>query len=181
MNSENKSFAVSQIFKKIALSKLFIAAVCTVLAYTVIGFFLVPYLFKRQLTQFVTQDLQRKIQIQEVRLNPYKLTLSMQGLDIKEQSGKPLFAFSELFVNFETSSLLRWAWTFAEIRFDDPKLNFKIDRQGNFNVSQLVNTLPEGDEEKKEDANSSAPPRLVIQKILINNEHQSHQLVGVCI
>ena len=167
MSSEKKSSAVIQKFRKIIFSRLFIAAVSTILVYTLIGFFLVPYLIKRQLTQFVDHDLQRQVEIQAIHFNPYKLTLAVQGLDLKEQDGKPLLAFKRLFANFETKSLFRWAWTFAEIQFDKPKINFEINSEGQFNLVQLLNSLSENSAPKEADTGGDAPPRLIFEKILI--------------
>lgn len=170
MSSENKSSAgLHKKLRKIIFSRLFIAAVFTLLAYTLIGFFLVPYLVKRQLTQFVSHDLKRKIQIQAVHFNPYKLTLAVQGLDLKEQDGKPLLAFNRLFANFETKSLFRWAWTFADIHFDKPKINFEINSEGHFNWVQLMNSLAANKEQKEADAGSGDPPRLIFEKIAITD------------
>jgi len=168
MSPERKYSAVFQKFRKIIFSRLFIAAVLTMLAYTLIGFFLVPYFIKRQLTQFVVQDLQRNVQIQAVHFNPYKLTLTVQGLDLKEQDGKPLLAFNRLFANFETKSLFRWAWTFAEIQFDKPKINFEISSEGQFNLVRLMDSLSENSEQKEADTGSGKPPRLIFEKILIS-------------
>jgi len=167
MNSKKISSAGMQKFRKIIFSKFFIAAVFTMLAYTLIGFFLVPYLVKRQLTQFVTHDLQRQVEIQAVHVNPYKLTLAVQGLDLKEQDGKPLLAFNRLFANFETKSLFRWAWTFAEIQFDKPKINFEINSEGQFNLVRLLNSLSENSAQKEADTGDGEPPRLIFEKILI--------------
>jgi hypothetical protein len=167
MSPKEKYSPGFQRFRKIIFSKLFIAAVFAILAYTLIGFFLVPYLIKRQLTHFVAHDLQRKVEIQAVHFNPYKLTLDVQGLELKEQDGKPLLAFSRLFANFETKSLFLWAWTFAEIQFDRPKINFEIDPEGQFNLIQLMNSLTTNSEQKEADTGGGEPPRLMFEKILI--------------
>ena len=160
MSSEKKYSPGLQRFRNIIFSKLFIAAVLTILAYTLIGFFLVPYLIKRQLTQFVVRDLQCEIQIQAVHFNPYKLTLDVQGLDLTEPDGKPLLAFKRLFANFETKSLWRWAWTFAEIRFDRPMVNFEIDHEGRFNIARVLAPLSDSENkgQKQADDGESAPP-----------------------
>jgi len=167
MSSEKKAPAGFQKLRNIFFSRLFIAAAFTMLAYTLIGFFLVPYLINRQLTQFVAHDLQRHVQIQAVRFNPYKLTLTVQGLDLREQDGKPLLAFNRLFANFEAKSLFRWAWTFAEIQFDKPKINFEIDSEGQFNLVRLMDSLSENSESKEADTGSGKPPRLIFEKILV--------------
>ena len=137
MSPENKVPAGLQIFRKIVFSKIFISAVCVVLAYTLIGFFLTPYLIKRQLTRFAAHDLKRQIQIQDIRVNPYAFKFAVQGLDLKELDGTPLLGFSERVANFESASLFNWAWTFSEIRFDELRVNLQINHGGKENYRQI--------------------------------------------
>ncbi|PLX57636.1 MAG: hypothetical protein C0629_01390, partial [Chromatiales bacterium] len=86
--------------------------VAAVLLYTLVGFFLLPWIIERQLLSFADQRLQRPMSIERVRVNPYSLALTIEGLKLDEADGTALAALREFHINFEASSLVRRAWTF---------------------------------------------------------------------
>lgn len=65
---------------RILLSKAFLFSVALMITYTLAGFFLAPYLIKRQSTQFAQESLKCLVVMDEVRVNPYALTLELKGL-----------------------------------------------------------------------------------------------------
>jgi len=75
-----------------------------------------------------------------VRTNPYTFTLSIRNLDLKEQDdATPILGFKELFTNFELfSSLKNWAFTFALIRLDEPRVNVLMRKDGKLNLEELA-------------------------------------------
>jgi hypothetical protein len=127
---------------RVLLSKAFIIAVGLMLTYTLAGFFLVPYLIKRQATRFARESLKCLVVMEEVRVNPYAFTLDIRNFDIKEGDGSPLLAFKAFFINFEISSLWRWAWTFADVRLEGPVVNLEIKRGGLLNFIELAGRIP---------------------------------------
>ena len=82
------------------------------LLYTLVGFYLLPWIIERQLLSFADQRLQRPMSIERVRVNPYSLALTIEGLKLDETDGTALAALREFHINFEASSLVRRAWTF---------------------------------------------------------------------
>ncbi len=127
-------------------SKAFLGSVAVIVIYSLMGFFLAPYLVKRQLTQFVTDGLHRQLAVEEVRINPYSLRMAIEGVDVKEGNGDPLLKFGRLAVDFELSSLWEWAWTFSEISLEQPELTLAIDERGEANLKRLADDLPAGNE-----------------------------------
>ena len=63
---------------RVLLSKAFIIAVALMITYTLAGFFLAPYLIKRQATRFARESLKCLLVMEEVRVNPYALTLDVR-------------------------------------------------------------------------------------------------------
>ncbi len=158
---------------RVLLNKAFIIAVALMITYTLAGFFLVPYLIKRQAIRFAQESLKCPLVMEEVRVNPYALTLDIRNFDLKERDGSPLLAFKAFFINFEISSLWRWAWTFADVRLEGPAVNLEIKPEGRINFVELADRIPKKEEEGKtpqqEKAEGEArPPRVIFEHIALN-------------
>jgi len=94
-------------------------AIIALLFYTLLGFFAVSAIIKTKLVDLVEEDLGRSAHIQAILFNPYELSLRIQKFEMRDTDGVKLAAFDDFFINFQLSSLLRWAWTFREIRLDN--------------------------------------------------------------
>ncbi len=114
-----------------------------ILAYTLIGFLLVPWIIKQQLVSFGETRLQRPLGVERVRFNPYSLALTIDGLRLDEADRTPIAALAGFYVNFEASSLWRRAWTFKELRVTQPYVNFVRFEPGDNNFRRLLRTLEE--------------------------------------
>lgn len=152
------------------LSKTFLIPVAIVVAYTLTGFFLAPYLIQRYATRFADEKLRCSLAIEEVRLNPYALTLEIKNFDLKELSGSPLIAFQDLFINFQVSSLWRWAFTFADVRLEKPSVHIQVMEDGRVNLIDVVDRIPKGENKTETDSaekgeKDKAPPPLIIEHI----------------
>lgn len=149
--------------RRIFLSKAFIIPVGILIVYTLCGFFLAPYLVRHYVPE-ITQDLlKREAQIGKVRVNPFLFTLEANDFELAEPDGAPLGAFKRLLVDFEVSSLFRWAWTFRQITLDEPLVNLVIGTDGVLNLAKLAPKRPDQAEES-----DSPPPRLLLQDIAIS-------------
>ena len=51
-----------------------------VVAYTLIGFFVLPWIIERQIEKFGQNRLERSLTVEQVRFNPYSLSLAVEGL-----------------------------------------------------------------------------------------------------
>ena len=141
-----------------------------VLLYTLAGFFLLPYLAKKGIVDFVRGDLGRDTRIENVEFNPYVLSLKIKGLSIADTDGIKLAGIDELFVNFQLSSVFYRAWTFDEIRVDG--LYFflhRIDTE-NSRLGHLIDdlaslrTAAEAAEAEPPEA-TDGPPRLWVRDL----------------
>ena len=144
---------------------LVIAAVVVVLAvaYTLAGFFLVPRLIISYVPRYVQEQLKRRAEIGEVRVNPLLFKLEIKHFRLQEADGRPLLGFDRLFVDFELSSLFRRAWTFAEIQLDAPRVDVVLARDGNLNVVELLDAFPRAEPAPR----PSAPPRVLLQHAVV--------------
>lgn len=139
------------------------------LVYTFGGFFAVPLLVERLVTGAIRDTLDRTATIDRVRFNPYVLSLEINGFSLADQDGLPIAAFDGLFVNFQLSSLFRWAWTFREIRLDAPVLRLERFAPGDSRLTRLLAEL-----EARAAADAAEPstpaewPRLLVHDLALN-------------
>ena len=83
--------------------------------YTVIGFLILPLIIRSVAARQLAKQLDREVSIQKVKLNPFALSATVDGLLIKDKDGEPFVSWEEVYVNFQISSLFGQAWTFKEI------------------------------------------------------------------
>jgi hypothetical protein len=133
-------------------------------AYTAAGFWLVPLVIKNQVPKLGQTELARQATIGAVSFNPYTLRLVAQDLRLAEADGAPLFAIGKFAVELEWKSLVRRAWSFAEIRITAPSARLAIAPDGKFNLAELLATL----ERRPHDTSADTGlPRLIIGRFAL--------------
>jgi len=131
---------------------------------------LAPWLIKKELQKIAEQRLDAQLTIERLRINPYLFTLTVEDLALSEKQ-QALFGFSRLYINFQTSSLFRWAWTLKEAHLLGVYTNVERYDTTSSNLSQLAarweETAAPAKPENESDgaASSSNMPRLLIQDI----------------
>lgn len=148
---------------RILLSLPFLVLLSMLCLYAIGGFVVAPWWIKRELPGYLKTHLDASGSVGEISVNPFKLTLDVRQLAITERGGTtPAIAFDRLFVDFEASSLLRRAWTFAEITLEYPRLNLEVDANDTLNFSKLAPKKPAAKDEK-----SSTLPRLLLERVAL--------------
>jgi uncharacterized protein involved in outer membrane biogenesis len=110
-----------------------IIAAATTVVYALLGFFLAPWLIKNTAINTVRDNLGTELKLQKVSVNPFVLSLQIDALALDEPGGDPFLTVERIFINFQLSSLFRWAVTFREVHIDSPKLRLARDGNGDFN------------------------------------------------
>ena len=139
-----------------------------VVAYTLAGFFLAPWLVKRNAVAAVQEIYGSELRLEKVVVNPYILSLRVDGLAIDDPGGEPFARVAQIYVNFQLSSLLRWAWTFDEFRLDRPELFVSRDAGGKLNLAFLLDASSGDAAPTGETAEDATPPRLLIFDLAVN-------------
>jgi hypothetical protein len=129
--------------------------------YLAVGYFLAPRWIAQAIPDIVSEQLQRKASVGAVRVNPLLFRVLVRDFALKENDGAPIVAFRRLMVDFELSSLLRWAWTFSSIRLDGLDLRVEVRPDGTLNLAALAETLRGGG--AQEEKGDGRPPRLLLQ------------------
>jgi hypothetical protein len=155
---------VRRTLKRVATSKLFIAALLLIGLYALAGFFLAPYLIERYAPKYAEEKLGAQASIGRVRFNPFLFTLEARDISLREPEAEPIVAVARLLVDLELSSLIKLAWTFAEVRLEGLNLHLEIARNGNLNLAALVERLGPSKE---------GPPRMVLQHVVLTDSQVS--------
>lgn len=133
-------------------------------AYAALGFWVVPLLIQNQVPKFGQSQLARRASVGDVAFNPFTLRLEAADLKLAEPDGAPLFAVGKLAVQLQWRSLIRRAWSFAEIRVTAPGANLVVAPDGRFNLAELLDTIERRPHEPSSD---TGLPRLVIEQFVL--------------
>lgn len=154
---------MQQIIKRIASRRPFRVAVVVLIVYALLGFFLLPYAVQHYVPKYARETLKRQANIGAVRINPFLFRFEADDFRLQEADGRPLAAFRHLLVDFETSSLLRWAWTFADLRLEGLDLLIDNGPNNRLNLVELADSFPRsGDSPADTD---SGPARILLTHI----------------
>jgi hypothetical protein len=115
-----------------------VIALALISLYALIGFFLVPYIIKAHVIPAAAERIKHPIEVREVALNPFTLSLRLKGLNVRETDQTPILGFEELFINLHGITLLFQKVAFDEIRLDMPFVSARMNREGTLNLLGLV-------------------------------------------
>jgi uncharacterized protein DUF748 len=114
-------------------------------AYTALGFWLVPRLVRSNLVGFASEQYHRVASVGEVRFNPFTLKLEMRDFSLPDADGTQLLGFERLLLNFDVSSVWRVGASFAAVELDQPFVRVLLRPDGSLNLvdlSHLANPGP---------------------------------------
>ncbi|GAA3974655.1 DUF748 domain-containing protein [Allohahella marinimesophila] len=135
-----------------------------ILLYTLIGFFLVPYLVKSYTHDLFQEKFGWEGGPADVSFNPFEFALQMKDLDVWDESGTRVLGFSELAVNFDLGSIYYQAWTLEPSHVNDAYVFVEVDESGETNFGKAYDEHATV-EETSEPAGSL--PRILLKKIVI--------------
>ena len=147
---------------KPAVRKGLIAGGAAVLVYILFGFLALPPILKSVLSKSLTETLHRKAGVQEIRVNPLDLSVSVRGLTISERNAPGTWiSAAEVFANLQLASVVRGGPVFSEIRLSRPYVNIVRRPDGSYNFTDLI------DEFTKKPAKEGKPLKFSINNIQI--------------
>src|SRR5579863_2283928 len=75
--------------------------------FNLVSFFILPAIIKSQMLKRLPALTHRHVAVGEVKLNPYALSFTLRGFSLTETNGDEFVSLDELYVNFESISLLK--------------------------------------------------------------------------
>jgi len=149
--------------KQFLTSKALVVLAGVVLCYLLFAYFAIDPIARRVLPWLAENQLASRMSVDRVKFDPLGLSLTVDNLRLTRPDGAPLAGFERLYINFESSGLLRFAWRLGDIRLTAPHAVMDIAPDGRFNWADLIAKLNE-DPKPEDDAE---PPRMLIDHILI--------------
>jgi len=132
--------------------------------YSFTGFLIAPLVVKLVVPKKLSEQLNRDVEIGDIDLNPYALSLTIMDFAIKDRKTKePLFSLHELYANLQIASAMKGGIIVKEIRIDKPYVNIHRYDETLYNFSDLI---PEGEADP---APESGPVKFSINNIQILN------------
>ncbi|HUJ80057.1 MAG TPA: DUF748 domain-containing protein [Nitrospiria bacterium] len=123
--------------------RLLIRSAAGLAAYAVIGFLILPPIVRSLLVSQLSQKLHRTVRLEKVRINPFALSVEIDGLSISERGSiGPFVSFRELYVNLDSASLIKGGLVLSEIRVDEPRLTLVRNEDLSYNFSDLLHAPP---------------------------------------
>jgi len=144
-----------------------IGIAAAIFVYALLGFLLAPWLVQKIAIDTVRENYEAELGLGRVAINPFTLTLTIEALAFDDPAGEPVLRVGRVFVDFQASSLFRWAWTFAEISFDRPEVFARRDGAGEFNFAFLLEERAAPEAQPTD--GSGGPPRLIIRDFAISD------------
>jgi uncharacterized protein involved in outer membrane biogenesis len=123
--------------RRLKIILIYLVAVLAVIG--IAGFFIAPPIAKSILVDKLSQTLKRPVSIQAIKINPYALSATIRGFEIKEPSGQEKFlCFDELYVNLDSLSIFKRALIIKEIKLTGPYARIIHNPDGTYNFSDLL-------------------------------------------
>ncbi len=140
--------------------------------YTIIGFLILPPIIKSVAVKKLSEALHRPVVIQEIKLNPYALSLTINGLTVKEREEPTDFvSFNSLYVNLQGVSIFKLAPVIKEFRIEGPFIKIVRNMDGGYNFSDLISSSEpsESTDAEKSPDSASGPFEFSVYNIQILN------------
>ena len=135
--------------------------------YAAFGFLVLPRVVRDLAVDSVQESLSRSPTLGDVRINPFLLTLDVEGFSLPDRDGADFVRFAALHADFELSSIFRGAVTFREIRLVEPYVHVKVLEGGDLNFGDILRAMEadaaadENEDEETAAGEGGAPPLLV--------------------
>lgn len=118
--------------------------------YGLMGFLVLPRILRSVLQQKLSEALHRSATVRELRVNPFRLSVDLRGVQIAERDGRTRFlSFGELHVNASLASVWKRGLVVDELRLSDPYVRLARGPDGTYNFSDLLKGDRSGGEGKK--------------------------------
>jgi hypothetical protein len=108
------------------------------IAYTVFGFLILPFIVKWVAVSQISRQLDRKTTIRRVLINPFVLSGTVRGLLVKDKDGEPFISVDEAYANFQISSFFGRAWVFKDVWTIRPYCRVQLNKDRSLNFSDLA-------------------------------------------
>ena len=129
-------------------------------AYAWLGYQFAPRWIRATAIEQVQALYGRKLAIGEVKVDPFRLTLSIRDLALPDVDGATMLGFGRLAVDFEASSIWNRAWVFDSVVLEAPVIRAILRSDGRINLADLAPPADGAAEAATDDGAPAAIPRI---------------------
>ena len=126
------------------LRRWLLTALVLLTLYAVLGFFVLPAVIRAQLPHRLGALLGREVQLQTVRTNPFTLSVTLEGFQVKDRDGGAFLGWERLYVNVQASTLFTRTIDFKAIELVAPYGRVVVENGGRLNFSDILERLAAG-------------------------------------
>ena len=138
-----------------------------VAVYALVGFFGLPALVKWQLPKQASEQLGRQVTLDDMRFNPFTLSVSLTGLAVAEADGTPDAArIGQIDTDLQWRSLAYWGLVFSRLTIDAPSLRLVRIDETQHNWSDVIARFAQSAPPPADEADG--PARFSINNIQIS-------------
>lgn len=109
-----------------------------VVIYSLLGFFLVPWLVKSQLSSLLQDRLQLETEIESLSFNPYTFYTELNGMAIREADGSPLLTLESFSADLQFTRLLILQVRLAQVALSGMDLHLARNSETDNTLSSLA-------------------------------------------
>ena len=118
--------------------------------YAATSVYILPALLKSKIPEIIQQETGRKALISKIQVQPFPLTISLQGIEIQEHNGQSFATFDVFYIKLGLfQSISQLALVFDEIVLKKPYVHIARQKNGAFNFQDLFKT--QADDKTAED------------------------------
>ena len=148
--------------------KLSVIALILVVLYALAGFVLLPWWLERAIPERLAQHMGWQATIEEVKVNPFAMSIKATGLAADDSDGERVLAFDRLYVNLSVLRLATGIVAFQNFELDEPfaRLDLREDYSVNFARDWQANN-PAAEDQPEPEAEPSDPVKLFLDRLRI--------------
>ena len=139
--------------------------------YALAGFLLLPWWLKKTLPEQLDQHMGWQAEVESIRVNPFALSVELEGFAARDPGEEPVTAFDKLRVDLSFFQLLRGVIGFEEIRLTEPDIRVDLLEDYSINyVRDWRNAQRTDDQPTRTEAQDDAgdPLRLLFGQVAID-------------
>lgn len=109
--------------------------------YATLGFLVLPPILKHQLPKQVSELTGRPVRLARVRVNPFALSVTLDGFAIQDADGQALLAWDRLYVNANASTIFMRRLSFSAIHLAHLRGRVVVEKGGRMNFTDILERL----------------------------------------
>ncbi|MFT5396804.1 MAG: hypothetical protein ACI85N_002010, partial [Gammaproteobacteria bacterium] len=124
--------------------------VSLLVAYSILGYLVIPWYAKKALNNYVVEQMQRELLIERIQFNPFTFRFQAANIALNEKNHVAIGSLTRLDVNIDFDQIFKKTLVISTLQLSEPRLELIIDEAGSLNLSRLIQDLP--DDSADEDA-----------------------------